>query len=147
MLTLEDGRRAIEQGDFQQARLIFESILEENPRNEEVWLELAKIVTETSEKRLCYETILAINRKNKAARQALRALEPEDDPIRRELFQEADNELTGDNIDLSTIQTLHQAERETPTAILVVTGLLISVVVFVLGSGLAFFVLTTLTCQ
>ena len=38
MPTFEDGQNAVAQGNLQGARLIFEAILQENPRSEEAWL-------------------------------------------------------------------------------------------------------------
>jgi hypothetical protein len=87
MPTIEDGKRAIRQGNLKQARLIFEAILQENPRNEEAWLCLAETLTNANDKRICYENVLKINKNNRAARDALRGLEPEENPFVKALKQ------------------------------------------------------------
>ena len=58
MPTLQDGQNAIAQGNLQQARLIFEALLQENTRNQEAWLGLAEVLTDTEDKRICYENVL-----------------------------------------------------------------------------------------
>src|SRR5512134_1350676 len=81
MPTLDDGRNAINAGNLQQARLIFEAILQENPRSEEAWLGLADVLTDAEDKRICYENVLKINKQNRAAREGLRNLEPQANPL------------------------------------------------------------------
>ena len=81
MPTIQDGREAIEQGNLQQARLIFEAILQETPRSEDAWLGLAEVLTDTDDKRICYENVLKINKQNRAAREGLRNLEPQANPF------------------------------------------------------------------
>ena len=76
MPILQDGQNAIAQGNLQQARLIFEAILQEDPRDEDAWLALGDVLTETEDKRICYENVLKINKENQAAREALRNLRP-----------------------------------------------------------------------
>ncbi len=49
MPTLQDGRDAVNRGNLQQARLIFEAILQENPRSEEAWLGLAEGVNKLAD--------------------------------------------------------------------------------------------------
>ena len=74
MPTIEDGRSALEAGNLQQARLIFEAILQENTRDQDAWLGLADVLTDTNDKRICYENVLKINRNNQEARQGLEAV-------------------------------------------------------------------------
>ncbi|GAB4455772.1 MAG: hypothetical protein Fur0044_49930 [Anaerolineae bacterium] len=154
MPTLDDGRDAINQGNFQQARLIFEAILQENPRSEEAWLGLADVLTDTEDKRICYENVLKINKQNRAAREGLRTLEPEEDQLRKafgiqptavpreEMSDEEEDEPTmvSPPVDLASAE-----EGETPTVILVAVGLALSVVVMAAGGGLVFYIITNLT--
>lgn len=153
MPTLQDGRAAIDQGNLQQARLIFEAILQENPRDEEAWFELGNVLTETKDKRICYENVLKIDDSHQAAREALRNLEPEADPLRRqfqleEAIEESDLEEDEDgDTDISerpVFEPSEDDEKETPTALLVAVGLALSVVVFAIGGGLVYVLITSL---
>lgn len=155
MPTLDDGRNAINQGNFQQARLIYEAILQENPRSEDAWLGLADVLTDTEDKRICYENVLKINKQNRAAREGLRSLEPQADPLVAALQQKTAPPRTEDvyaeeeeEATLVSEQSLDAASTdtgETPTFILVAVGLALSVVVMALGGGLVFYILTSLT--
>jgi tetratricopeptide (TPR) repeat protein len=154
MPTLQDGRAAIDQGNLQQARLIFEAILQENPRDEEAWFELGNVLTETKDKRICYENVLKIDDSHQSAREALRNLEPEADPLRRqfqleEAIEEPDleDDDEGDTVvsERPDFEFADDAEKETPTALLVAVGLALSVVVFAVGGGLVFVLITSLT--
>lgn len=155
MPTLDDGRNAINQGNFQQARLIYEAILQENPRSEDAWLGLADVLTDTEDKRICYENVLKINKQNRAAREGLRSLEPQADPL-REAFQiqtppPRTEDVYAEDEEEPTLISEHAMEMdsadtgETPTFILVAVGLALSVVVMALGGGLVFYILTSLT--
>lgn len=155
MPTIEDGRNAMEQGNLQQARLIFEALLQENARSEEAWLGLAEVLTETNDKRICYENVLKINKNNRVAREALRALEPEADPLVTALKQQASVRIEEDDFspdsEVTMVSTrapaapVVQNERETPTAILIAVGLGLSVVVFAIVSGVLYLIITSLT--
>src|SRR5262245_18990009 len=157
MPTLDDGRAAIEQGNFQQARLIFEAILQETPRSEEAWMGLDEVLTDANDKRICYENVLKINNNNRAAREALRNLEPQENPFVAQLGQkppprEGEEGEFGSEDEEGEVPapTPYVDDSEVddggpPTIALVFVGLLLSIVVFALGGGLAFFVLTTLT--
>ena len=155
MPTLQDGRAAIDQGNLQQARLIFEAILQENPRDEEAWFELGNVLTETKDKRICYENVLKIDDSHQAAREALRNLEPEADPLRRqfqleEAIEEPDLEDDEEGDTVVSERPVFEPpddEKETPTALLVAVGLALSVVVFAIGGGLVFVLITSLTGQ
>ena len=81
MQTIRDCKQSIEQGNLQQARLIFEAILQETPRSPEAWLGLAEVMTETEDKRICYENVLKIDKTNRAAKDGLRSLEPQSNPL------------------------------------------------------------------
>jgi hypothetical protein len=154
MPTLDDGRNAIDQGNFQQARLIFEAILQENPRAEDAWLGLAEVLTETEDKRICYENVLKINKQNRAAREGLRSLEPQADPLvaalqqkttpprdEMEYIEEEEPILVSE----TSLDSEVGSEGETPTFILVAVGLALSVVVMAIGGGLIFYFITSFT--
>jgi tetratricopeptide (TPR) repeat protein len=154
MPTLQDGKEAIDQGNLQQARLIFEAIIQENPRDDEAWFELGNVLTETQDKRICYENVLKIDEDHQAAREALRNLEPEADPLRQQFqLEEAIEEpdLDGEDEDGTLVseapefEPAVETEKETPTALLVAVGLALSVVVFAIGGGIVFVLITSLT--
>jgi thioredoxin-like negative regulator of GroEL len=156
MPTLDDGQRAIEQGNFQQARLIFEAILQETPRSEEAWLGLAEVLTDTEDKRICYENALKINKNSREAREGLRNLEPQEDPLIAALKQktapteeeEFDEEEADDSVRAAPVYDPELEATESagpPTVALVAIGLLLSVVVFAIGGGAIFFLVTSMT--
>ncbi|MCG3212028.1 MAG: hypothetical protein FOGNACKC_05675 [Anaerolineae bacterium] len=156
MPTIQDGRNAIEQGNPQQARLIFEAILQENKRNEEAWLGLAEVLTDNEDKRICYENALKINKNNRAAREGLRNLEPQANPFVQALQpvkEESEDDEFDDDFDEAdeTMVTNRPAidfEADTGTGpatpVLVALGLALSVVVFALGSGVVYMLLSSL---
>ncbi len=153
MPTIQDGRRAIDQGNLQQARLIFEAVLQENPRSEEAWLGLAEILTDTEDKRICYENVLKINKNNVAAKEGLRNLEPQADPLVAALSQTASPEEEGFDFDEDEPTLVSEApapapveeESETSLAVLVAVGLALSLVVFAVGGGVVYFVLSMMS--
>lgn len=160
MPTIQDGKNAIEQGNPQQARLIFEAILQENKRNEDAWLGLAEVLTDNEDKRICYENALKINKNNRAAREGLRNLEPQANPFVQALqpvkeetgeddfdddFDEADETTTTTRTGGKTIASPVIEVSEGPaTPVLVALGLALSVVVFALGSGIVYVLLSSL---
>jgi hypothetical protein len=156
MPTIEDGRNAIAEGNLQQARLIFEAILQENPRTEDAWLALADVMTETNDKRICYDNVLKINKNNRAARDGLRNLEPQEDPfvmamrqqggvaapVQQEFFPTETEEMAASpGLEPAAAE---EAGGQTPTVVLVALGLGLSVIVFAVGAGVVFYILTTL---
>lgn len=159
MPTLQDGKEAIGRGNLQQARLIFEAILQENPRDEEAWLELGNVLTDTEDKRICYENVLKINKSNLSAREALRNLEPQADPLVQALapqppptevafdegVEEAEEAEDATLVAARPEYGAAETEQATSTALLVAVGLALSVVVFAVGGGLVFFLITSLT--
>ncbi len=155
MPTLQDGRDAIESGNVQQARLIFQSILQENPRDEDAWLGLADAVTEEDDKRVCYENVLKINKNNRAAKDGLRDLEPKENPLVAALGSqfgrgEPEDGEFDDDADEETVTAPRPAftpmpdESETPTAVLVAVGFALSVFVFAIFGTIIFFTLTSI---
>ncbi len=156
MPTLQDGKDAIARGNLQQARLIFEAILQETPRNEEAWLGLADVLTDTEDKRICYENVLKINKDNREAKEGLRNLEPQADPLVAALSQQSTAPPVAEEEELeedepTVVSTRPQFEppaetdSETPTAILVAVGLGLSVIIFAVMGGLVYFLVTTFT--
>ncbi len=159
MPTIEEGRDAAVSGNLQQARLIFEAILQENPRSEDAWLGLADVLTESNDKRICYENALKINKNSRAAREGLRSLEPEEDPFVAALKQQpttmpmeeeeedeflSEMEETVISERISSSAPAVETKSETPPAVLIAVGLGLSVVVFAIVAGVLFFVLTSL---
>ena len=156
MPTIEDGRNAAGQGNLQQARLIFEAILQENPRSEDAWIGLADVLTDTNDKRICYENVLKIDKNNRAAREGLRNLEPEEDPFVAALKQQtvtmpteeelppSDTEETMVSAHSALSDTTPETQGETPMAVLIAVGLGLSVIVFAIVSGLVYFIITSL---
>ncbi len=153
MPTLDDGRNAIDAGNLQQARLIFEAILQENPRSEEAWLGLADVLTDVEDKRICYENVLKIDKQNRPAREGLRNLEPQANPLiaalgqtpppRTEEVEEEEETFISERPPTETYGA-PPAEGETPTFILIAVGLALSVVVMAVGGGLAFYFITSM---
>jgi len=155
MPTLQDGQNAIAQGNLQQARLIFEALLQENARNEEAWLGLAEVLTDTEDRRICYDNVLKINKKNQAAKEGLRNLEPQADPLVMALAPQQPEETEDDEASIGGDSTVisersdfgsaSEDEQVTPTAILVALGLALSVVIFAIVGGAFYFLVSTLT--
>lgn len=148
MPTIQDGREAVEQGNLQQARLIFEAILQETPRNEEAWLGLAEVVTEEEDKRICYENVLKINKNSREAKEGLRSLEPKENPFVAALgASEAGPGEDGEADEGAPDETMVSAKPTTEaftdtdpetedsgsTVGMVALGLVLSVVVFACG--------------
>ncbi len=168
MPTLEDGRNAIEQGNLQQARLIFEAVLQETPRSPDAWLGLAEVLTDVEDKRICYENVLKIDKANPAAREGLRSLEPQANPLIAALQEKAsvrvDDEeeftaaetddkasdrptMIGSSDDITAAvkaANVAGAEGGPPTYALVAIGLVFSVVAFAVGGGVIYVVLESL---
>lgn len=165
MPTLAEAKQAAEQGAVQQARLMYETILQENPRSEEAWLGLAEVLTDKEDKRVCYKNVLKINKKNREAKEGIRSLDPQTDTL-REMFDIApanveeepppveEEAAVVDEPD-KTRATKRQRTRaqsaarstsqaDTPTPVLVAFGLALSVVFFAIGSGIVYFLLDSL---
>lgn len=167
MPTIAEAKEAADSGAVQQARLMYETIIQENPRAEDAWLGLADVLTEIEDKRVCYKNVLKINKKNKQAKDGLRSLEPQSDALRQmfdiapaeegadEPIYETEDELAEEAQEVrpkkrrkkkqnaATPQS-QPAESDTPTPVLVALGLALSLVVFAIGGGVAYFVLTAL---
>ena len=161
MPTIQDGREAIEQGNMQQARLIFEAILQEDKRDQEAWLGLAEVLTNVEDKRICYENVLKIDKNNRAAKEGLRNLEPQENPFVAALQptdEEADDDEDADASedgadetivsqrlsDVTGSEAALEPANEQNTPLLVALGLILSVVVFALGSGMIYALITSI---
>jgi hypothetical protein len=105
-------------------------------------------------KRICYENVLKINKQNRAAREGLRSLEPQADPLvaalqqkttpsrdEMEYIEEEEPILVSE----TSLDSEVGSEGETPTFILVAVGLALSVVVMAIGGGLIFYFITSFT--
>ncbi len=162
MPSIQDGRAALKEGNLQQARLIFETILQETPRNPNAWLGLADVLTESEDKRICYENVLKIDKTSQAAKEGLRNLEPQANPLiaaLQEKTAERDDDLFEDDDDdydedptratmvgaEETYESPSSGSTGPPVFVLVAIGLVLSVVVFALGGGVVFLGLTALT--
>jgi hypothetical protein len=167
MPTINDGQQAVEQGNLQQARLIFEAILQENKRDVDAWLGLADVLTDSEDKRVCYENVLKLDKGNRRAKDGLRNLEPQANPFVEALGTPgAEGDTFVDDVQTPTIRHFlmtprwHQMIRVTrqllavkqlplptggpPTTALVAMGLVLSVVVFAVGGGVIYVILSTL---
>ncbi len=137
MLTPDDGTEAVSQGNLQQARLIFESILQENPHSIEALLGLANVLMDTDKKRACYEKMLSLDKDNKRARDGLRNLEPQPDPLRTVLIPHATPE-TGDN------PGPDNDESTPPIIVWIAIGLALSVLLFSVGTVVVYLLFNSL---
>jgi hypothetical protein len=72
---LQLGIRAAREGNFDNARVMFQQVLDTDKRNERAWLLMSKIAPNEVEKRRFLETVLEINPRNEQAIRDLRALE------------------------------------------------------------------------
>jgi thioredoxin-like negative regulator of GroEL len=155
MPTLQDGQNAIAQGNLQGARLIFEAILQENPRSEDAWLGLAEVLTETDDKRICYDNVLKINKNNQQAKEGLRMMEPQADPLVAALAPQptlAEVEQMEADAEATLISARPQfseldgdeTEGGASLPLLVAVGLGLAVVVFAIGGGLVYFLVSSL---
>lgn len=155
MPTIEDGRNAITQGNLQQARLIFEAILQDTPRSEEAWLGLAEVLTDTEDKRICFENVLKIDKNNAAAKEGLRNLEPQANPLVAALAQqsavETAEEMEEEDSEATMVSTradvspAAEAGDGPSTVVLIAVGLALSVIVFAIGGGVMFFLISSLS--
>jgi ferric-dicitrate binding protein FerR (iron transport regulator) len=64
----------IKAGEIENARPLLIEVLKQNPADENAWLWMTKCVTETEQKRYCFERVLKINPQNQYAIRELRHL-------------------------------------------------------------------------
>jgi tetratricopeptide (TPR) repeat protein len=75
---LEQAVAHIKAGNIDQAKSLLIEVLKQNPGDESAWLWMTKCVTETEQKRYCFEKALKINPQNQYA---IKALERLNNPI------------------------------------------------------------------
>lgn len=82
---LQQAAVALEAGRKQEARLLLEDVIQENPTSERGWLWLADAVDSVEERRFCLNQVLVINNRNALARRALEAMDtgPASSPLLR----------------------------------------------------------------
>jgi hypothetical protein len=81
--TRKDIAQHLKLGKKAEARGLLADLLRHYPHDEEAWLAMAGLVENPAQKRECLSRVLAINPKNKSARQSLARLdsgEPEPEP-------------------------------------------------------------------
>lgn len=74
MLT-EQGRRAMQQGNLELAHELFSRAVERDPANSEAWLGKGLVAHQISEKRICFQRVLALDPGNPVAQAELQQLE------------------------------------------------------------------------
>lgn len=72
---LQLGIRAAREGNFDNARVMFQQVLDNDKRNERAWLLMAKVAPNEVEKLRYLETVLEINPRNEEAIREKRALQ------------------------------------------------------------------------
>lgn len=75
---LEQAVAHIRMGEIDKARSLLIDVLKQNPRDEDAWLWMSRCVTETEQKRYCFEKVLKLNPQNQ---QAIRSLSRLDKPV------------------------------------------------------------------
>jgi Tfp pilus assembly protein PilF len=68
---LEQAVIHIKAGEIEKARPLLIEVLKQNPSNENAWLWMTKCVTETEQKRYCFEKVLKLNPQNQYAIRSL----------------------------------------------------------------------------
>lgn len=71
---LEQAVTYFKAGEIDNARFLLIAVLKQNPKDEDAWLWLSRCVTETEQKRYCFEKALKINPHNQYALRSLRHL-------------------------------------------------------------------------
>ena len=74
VLLAEQGTRALERGEQERAYELFSRAIELDPANIEAWLGKAMMAEQPTEKRLCFQRVLALDPNNDTARAALQEL-------------------------------------------------------------------------
>jgi ferric-dicitrate binding protein FerR (iron transport regulator) len=68
---LEQAVAHIRAGEIEKARPLLIEVLKQNPRDENAWLWMSRCVTETEQKRYCFEKVLKLNPQNQHAIRSL----------------------------------------------------------------------------
>ena len=71
----EQGRRAMQQGNLELAHELFSRAVERDPANSEAWLGKGLVARQISEKRICFQRVLALDPGNPVAQAELQQLE------------------------------------------------------------------------
>lgn len=71
----EQGRRAMQQGNLELAHELFSRAVERDPANSEAWLGKGLVAHQLSEKRICFQRVLALDPGNPVAQAELQQLE------------------------------------------------------------------------
>ncbi|MCS7261144.1 MAG: hypothetical protein NZ765_10245 [Anaerolineae bacterium] len=74
-LLAEQGRRAMQQGSLELAHELFSRAVERDPANSEAWLGKGLVAQQISEKRICFQRVLALDPHNPVAQAELQQLE------------------------------------------------------------------------
>jgi hypothetical protein len=74
----EQGRRAMQQGNLELAHELFSRAVERDPANSEAWLGKGLVAHQISEKRICFQRVLALDPGNPIAQAELQQLERAD---------------------------------------------------------------------
>jgi hypothetical protein len=72
--VLEQAVAHIRAGAIEKATPLLIEVLKQNPRDENAWLWMSRCVTETEQKRYCFEKVLKLNPQNQYAIRSLRQL-------------------------------------------------------------------------
>src|SRR5215211_5641540 len=70
-IMLEQAVAHIRAGEIEKARPLLIEVLKQNPRDENAWLWMSRCVTETEQKRYCFEKVLKLNPQNQYAIRSL----------------------------------------------------------------------------
>ncbi len=74
-LTLtEQGNRAVKRGELEMAHELYSRAVEQDPSNAEAWLGKGLVAEQLTEKRICFQRVLALDPENKVARTELQQL-------------------------------------------------------------------------
>jgi thioredoxin-like negative regulator of GroEL len=68
------GKRAVDEGNRDGARIMFRQVIDRDKRNEEAWLWLAGVEEDRNEKRRYLQTVLDINPNNPTAKRLMLAM-------------------------------------------------------------------------
>jgi hypothetical protein len=74
-LLTEQGNQALSQGEVQKAYDLFSRAVERDPLNVQAWLGKGLVAQQTTEKRICFQRVLALDPNNATAQAGLQQLE------------------------------------------------------------------------
>lgn len=82
-LLTEQGQRALEQGELAQAYDRFNQAIELDPANAAAWLGKGQVAGQSSERRICFQRVLALDPHNTQAQTELRQIEATEGLLKR----------------------------------------------------------------